>query len=439
MRSYLGFRGDPMAMVSEISDPFFVEAPVFTATMRLLGGINARDPRIVADLRLAEQAAEASPSNEAVQCHLDALRYMARSEVSQAARVWDTASAIRPSDVLAIKCSHEAYFLVGDSAGMLRSAEAAIQRVRPDDPVFHVIAGQLSFALEETGRLDEAEGWGRLALESQPDDLWALHALAHVYETANRHIESMRLLTGYQPTWSEQSLLSVHIWWHLALRLLEAGNHGEVLQLFDTKMADTPSDSHFRLTDGTSILWRLELKGIDVGDRWRSVAQSWAPSADTLSNAFLCLHAALAFSRSRDETVGLRFLEAVGDSPFPEGSELDGIHREVTVPLVTALLTQPRSAAAANVIAGLAADLSRIGGSIAQREVVEQTALHWWATTGELAVAAAHLDAVLSGRPNTAWALNARADLAAKRPEVDPPDLATVLRRRAGVMTPAFP
>ena len=50
------------------------------------------------------------------------------------------------------------------------------------------IEGMHSFALNEVGRFDEARDFGERSLAADPLDVWARHALAHVYEDTDDHV-----------------------------------------------------------------------------------------------------------------------------------------------------------------------------------------------------------------------------------------------------------
>src|SRR5690606_8156150 len=58
------------------------------------------------------------------------------------------------------------------------------------------------------------------------------------------------------------------------------------------------------LIDASAMLWRLHLRGIDVGVRWESLADDWWPLATVGSYAFNDVHAVMAF-------VGARRFDAV--------------------------------------------------------------------------------------------------------------------------------
>lgn len=434
MAEFLAFRGDPIGALSAIEDDSFLLGPIFCAAMRLIGGAAKTDPGVAEPLAAAARAAEAASPAE--RRHLTAAALLADGAFTSAAAEWDALLAERPHDLLALKCSHEVYFLVGDVAGMMASAAAAFARLSPEDPLFPTAACHYAFAAEELGRYDEAEAWGRYSLSMAETDCWALHCLAHVYEMQNRHQDAVGLLRSKMPIWREQNLLSAHIWWHLGLRVIEAEQFDQALEIFDSHLADVDASDGFRLTDGTSLLWRLELAGVDVGDRWRGMADKWAHHAERHQNGFLDMHAAFAFARCGDAPAADRFFDTLISAHAQGRSERSAIYREIVAPLVDAIRIFPRDPSAA--AAGLAAclpQLHRIGGSIAQREIVERSYSAALLALGAHERAEAFLAERAAERPNTAWLLRGRAAAAEQAGDVA---AATLLRRRADLMFAAW-
>ena len=54
------------------------------------------------------------------------------------------------------------------------------------------------------------------------------------------------------------------------------------------------SDKYEEL-DAAALLWRLNLLGVDVGDRWRYLADRWEPAAQDTLYAFNDVHAMMTF------------------------------------------------------------------------------------------------------------------------------------------------
>lgn len=366
------FVEDPFATLDSANthDDAFAMGSVFCGTYRLLGGARPDDALVQADLERATARAE----TPAEQSHVRALRHMIEGNFTKAGKCWDdVASEVR--DFAAIRFAHDVYLHVGDDARRLRSSQRAFDSWKLGDPGWGFIAGQLSFAMEEVGLYAAAEDLAQKALDRDPLDLWARHSLAHLYETLDDSDSAFKLLNRDQFVWAAQDGLAVHIWWHLALRLIATGAYDEALAIHDAQIevATTP----FRLCDMTSLLRRLELVGVDVGDRWDEVVDRFASRPEWHTSGFLDLHMALAYSRRPHHHAAPRFFDGV-EQQRDTGSENDHIFAGVVQPLVAAI--RQGSDSPANAVA-LLDDVSdrthRIGGSIAQRELIDLTRSHY--------------------------------------------------------------
>ena len=189
---YLHYRGDPVAVMSEAGagDESFVLGPVFAAVYRILAGTPCGAPELVADAGRARCRAGRSADRE--QGHVRALELLLAGEFTAAARAWDEVASAE-QDFAAVRFAHDVYLHVGDDLGRLSSSSHAAEAWR-GEPGWGFVAGQHAFALEEVGRYDEAEELGRTALDIDPDDLWARHALAHVYESTDDTAATLELL-----------------------------------------------------------------------------------------------------------------------------------------------------------------------------------------------------------------------------------------------------
>ena len=367
---YLHFRGDPVAVASEAGrqDESFVLGPVFAAVYRVLAGSAVHASALESDTRRAVQRATGAGDRE--RAHVQAMRLLVAGEFTAAARAWDgVASAGR--DFAAVRFAHDIYLHVGDDLGRLSSSSRALQAWQGERG-WGFVAGQHAFALEEVGRYNEAEELGRVALDLDPDDLWARHALAHVYESTDDTPAALALLEGSAERWRAQDLFATHIWWHLALRLLASGDPGGALAVFDERRPH--ATTAFQLCDQTSLLWRLELAGCDVGDRWDGLADRWDEVDERHTCGFLDLHAAVAYARRPEHPGARRWFRGLEERRAAT-SENDRVFMDVVVPLAHAF----RGYAAGDtdrfvgVVDGLGRSARWIGGSIAQRELITLT------------------------------------------------------------------
>ena len=179
---------------------------------------------------------------------------------------------------------------------MLRDRIArALPKWFPGVPGYHTVLGLHAFGLEETGDYAAAEKTGREAVERERRDFWAQHAVAHVMEMQGRQQDGIAWMPDNADGWSRDSFFAVHNWWHVALYHLDLGDIDEVLTLFDGPIYGARSRVILEMIDASAMLWRLHLRGIDVGDRWQAVADAWEPVKDAGNYAFNDAHAAMAF------------------------------------------------------------------------------------------------------------------------------------------------
>lgn len=360
------FVGDPFVTLAEsnANDAHFAMGSIYCATYRVLGGSQLDDPELAIDLQRAVERA----TEEREMQHLEAVTLLAHGNFTDAALAWD---AIPPGDFAAVRFAHDAYLHVGEVDHRVRSSERAlahfdVTRSRP------YVASQHAFSLEEAGAYDEAEALAWSSLDVDPMELWALHALAHVYESTDDQDAAIALLEGRSATWEAQDALAVHVHWHHALRMIVVGEFDRALALFDRLEPD--AGTPFRLSDVSSLLWRLECAGADVGGRWTAVADRMAVRPERHANGFLDLHMALAFQRVPDHDASDAFFAGASESHTDDDSENGDIFRTVVRPLVEAIRVSDTEPARATVLIDSVADQShRIGGSIAQRELITIT------------------------------------------------------------------
>jgi tetratricopeptide (TPR) repeat protein len=366
---FVHFVGDPFAQLETANetDDEFAMGPVFCATYRILGGAQPGLTQLVAEHEWANSRA----AGERELGHVEALNHLFNGDFTKAARHWDKL-ARNTRDFAAVRFAHDVYLHIGNVPNRLQSSQRAMEMWQPSDPGWAFIASQHSFALEEAGFYDEAANVGWQALEADPQDLWALHALAHVFESTGDQPAALSLLEDRQETWSKQDSLSVHIWWHYALRLIEDKRFDEVLAIHDQLVPEATTP--FRLCDLSSMLWRLELVGVDVGHRWDHLCDALQSRAEKHTAGFLDTHSALVYTRRPEHPAAEPFFSGLIASHADGQSENDQIFRAVVRPLAEAIRAIPNDhVMAARLFDSVEPQAYRIGGSIAQRELISMT------------------------------------------------------------------
>ena len=373
---YFGLTGDPVGVLKQAlkNDPDFALGAVAIAGLFMIGGFRGDHPEVTAALASAEAAIRGASSRERM--HLAAVKAWSEGRSPDATLAWEAILTDWPTDALALRFAQDAYLFLGRSLSIRDSAARVLPAWDPDNPLTGFVLGTYAFGLEETGELGPAEDMGRAALARNPRDAWATHAIAHVMETAGRREEGIAFLRDTRPDWGAARFMAGHNGWHLALFLIEQGRFRDVLADYDRfaapKLAD---DMTLDRVDAASLLWRLELEGADVGDRWGPVAAAWMVHVDDHVLAFNDLHCALAVARSPNPDDLGRFRRSL-DAYERHGS---GHNRLVTGEVGLRFIDGVLAYAAGDwgrvidAIVPVRFETFRIGGSHAQRDIINRT------------------------------------------------------------------
>jgi tetratricopeptide (TPR) repeat protein len=227
-----------------------------------------------------------------------------------------------PLDILALVIAHALDFRLGRRR-MLRDRVAQVLPAwDASKPGYASVLAMYAFGLEENGEYRRAEKLARRALDLQPMHPGAIHVLAHVMEMQGRNTEGLALLAATEPAWIEGTGFSVHLAWHRALFHLDAGDPFGALKVYDAQIANADPSDISALADGSALLWRLQLRSFDVGERWRLLADRWAMQALAGARAFYIGHAMMAFAAAGRAAAAARLFETLeaGD-PSPSTPE----------------------------------------------------------------------------------------------------------------------
>ena len=377
------------------ADPDMVMAHCLKGYFFLLMGSGPLKARAPKSLQAAEAGLAAATPRE--RAHVAALGHWLADDAAKAVGTWEEILADHPRDPLALRLAHHAYFYMGAAGDMRASVERALRRWDAGVPGFGFVLGMRAFALEEAGDYGSAEKEGRRAVELNPDDPWSVHAVAHVMESQDRHAEGIAWIAGLEPHWSKANNFRYHLVWHRALMHLDRGELDEATTLYDRALWDPQSDEYLDLCNDAALLLRLEILGRDVGGRWRALADKAAGRTDEHILAFIDCHflAALAadgrLDAARKMTAGMR---AKG-----------GIFAQVGAPVAEALLAwrEKDYAQAAKLLSVARADIVRMGGSHAQRDLFDMVLIDAALKSGDGKRARALLAERTAAKPGDPW------------------------------------
>lgn len=307
--------------------------------------------------RAKEGAGRARPRE---QRFVEAIAAWARGDIPRAIALHEEQAKEFPRDLASLKLGQYHLFNIGDSAGMLRIALHA-REAAADVPFFH---GMLAFGFEQCHELGQAESSARRAIAMRRKEPWAHHALAHVMLTQGRIAEGLDFMHGVSDTWVDlNSFMVTHNWWHQALFALELRDHAEVLRLYDTQVWGVAKDYSQDQVNAVSLLARLELAGVDVGERWQDVADHLVTRTADHVLPFLDVQYLYGLARAQrpEADVLMRNIER----------QPGAVWQDVAVPVARGLFAHARGqyARAADELGRALPRLIEIGGSHAQRDL----------------------------------------------------------------------
>lgn len=324
------------------------------------------------ELSLARKLAATHPVTPREQAYISALAFWMAGHPEGAVLALEDAIALDANDILAAKMVHAIRFMMGDLKGLLISARRHLVLYGEANTHSGYLMGCLAFAHEENGDYRQAEILGRRALALTPRDAWGRHSVAHVLEMTGRAREGAAFLVEARKSWSHCNNFGFHLSWHEALFHLELGNHAAALDLYDHDIRAQKTNDYRDIANASSLLQRLEIAGVCVGQRWDELAELGAGRIEDRCLVFADLHYALALAgagRSDDAD------DMIDQLRHHQAEGYDGaLARSLGVPVAMAIraFRSGQYHEAARLLMDARPALTSIGGSHAQRDVFEQ-------------------------------------------------------------------
>ncbi len=413
LRALNCYRGDPVAVIDTAldADPDFVMGHVFRAQVHLTMWERSVVPEIEASLTRLKDLD--NRSNDRERAHARALEDWVAGDWDAMRGRLDRLLAEHPRDLLALQVGHLADFYHGDRENLRGRVARALPAWSRDDPGYGFILGMQAFGLEECADYGRAEEAGRHALELEPDDCWAQHAVAHVMEMQARQAEGIAFMEARKDNWAQaDNGFAFHNWWHTALYNLDQDRVDRALEIYDRGIRPEPSEIQLMMLDAVALLWRLHLRGIDVGQRWDELAARYESGGEDGFYAFNDMHAMMAYVATGRTTASARLLGAV-EKAAKDGGTNGAMTREVGLPIVRAIEAFGRESygECVDLLLPVRYRAHVFGGSHAQRDILHRTLIEAALRAGEKALATALTNERTSLKPHCpfSWKLRARA------------------------------
>jgi hypothetical protein len=235
----------------------------------------------------------------------------------------------------------------------------------------------------------------------------AAHALSHAMYEGGAHDEAERLIADWLPGYGRSGILHGHIAWHSALGALERGDPEQALAIYadyiqPSVTAGMPVNV---VSDTASFLWRLKAYGHEVpAGLWEDAAAYSGSYFQKAGFAFADVHMALIAAATGDKAAVeervKNLMALVEAGALPAGPVVPAICRAALA------FANDDYAGCARILEPVAAEVVRIGGSGAQREMMEDMLLLALMRSGESVKAGELLDRRLHRRPSardTRW------------------------------------
>ena len=367
------YRGDPMALLADAvaAAPSFAMAHILKAHLLAL----ATEPEATSLARSAVKHIKTLRTNEREASHIAAIELVIAGEWTAAAVTLDRHNMRFPLDLVALQVGHVIDFYRANARDMRDRIARVLPKWSRDIPGYSTVLGFRAFGLEEAGDYARAEEAGRTAVELQPLDCWAHHAVAHVMEMQGRAEDGIGWMIAREPYWSgDANFFKVHNWWHKALYHIGLGQVGDALALYDGPIRKDRSVVALDMIDASALLWRLHASGHEVGDRWVELAKAWDTHADGKLYPFNDWHAAMAYlgaGRTKDVARLAKAYHEAGDSR----REATVWGRNTALPLIEGFSAfwHGDYRTAVEHLHGARYIANTFGGSHAQRDVIDWT------------------------------------------------------------------
>ena len=268
------------------------------------------------------------------------------------------------------------------------------------------------WALTENGDTKNGRAMTERGFAMREANANAVHALLHAMFEDGSIEDADTLVARWIPTYERSGILHGHIRWHQALGALEHGDAARALSIYAEVLQPsvTQAPPLNAVTDGASLLWRLQAYGHAVPDGLWAQADEYAQRAFPRSSVpFADVHMALFAAATRNQAAleeRLAMIEKrLGEGKLPAGPVVPALFRAMS-----AFANGEHRSCVAQ-LEPLLNEVVRIGGSHAQRTLVEDTFIVALMKSGEIARAHAMLDDRLHRRPSprdTRWRATAQ-------------------------------
>jgi hypothetical protein len=257
------------------------------------------------------------------------------------------------------------------------------------------------WSLTENGEVAKGRAMTERGFEMRRDNAYAAHALLHAMFEDGSVADADALVTQWIGGYDRSGILHGHIYWHQALGALEQGDAAKALAIYADVLQPsvTAAPPLNAMSDCASLLWRLAAYGHNAPEAlWDDAAAYASQKFPKSSLPFIDVHMALLAAATRNRAALEERLAVIerrlADGKLAAGPVVPSIFRAMNA------FAAEDYAACVRHLEPVLDEVVRIGGSHAQREIVEDTFIVALIRSSELPRAQAMLDRRLHRRPS---------------------------------------
>ncbi|MCV2890713.1 tetratricopeptide repeat protein [Ruegeria aquimaris] len=314
------------------------------------------------------QAAELAPlADRRERQHIEAMNLLLSGQPKAARQAVLAHVRDYPRDALVAQLCTNIFGLIGFSGEVGREAEllAYTSALLPHYGEDWWMMSMHALSLCETGQVDASLRLMEKALVLNPDNANGSHFKAHALYEAGDTAAGRAYLADWMRGYDDRSVLHGHLSWHQALWALHDGDAAEMWALMDRSIGPGAAKGLpiNVLTDTAALLYRAELAGIAVDPaRWTAISDFAARFFPETGQSFADMHAALAHA-----------MAGQGDRLAHIAETAKGFAGDLVRPVTRAWAAIARQdwAGALSELAQVMATNERLGGSRAQRDLIE--------------------------------------------------------------------
>jgi tetratricopeptide (TPR) repeat protein len=282
-----------------------------------------------------------------------------------------------------------------------RARQELCERHAPDYGEDWWFLSNYGWAMTENGEVAKGRAMTERAFDMRRANAYAAHALLHAMFEGGSVADADALVTQWIGGYDRSGILYGHIYWHQALGALEVGDASKALSIYEKILQPsvTVAPPLNAMSDCASLLWRLLAYGHAVPANLWADAEAYAKAQFPKSSLpFVEMHMALLAAATYNQAAleeRLRVIEQrLGDGKLAAGPVVPQICRAMNA------FAGEDFRSCVTLLEPVLDDVVRIGGSHAQREIIEDTFIVALIRSGELPRAQTLLDHRLHRRPS---------------------------------------